>query len=209
MAAPRSRATTPRCSSPCARAWPSRVHNASVLLLTHPSLEGIRSGSGLSGSTAWHNSVRARCVFNFSETGWQRRRARSIGPACAGVAEKQLRPTARDRHAALEGRRVGGRGRRADTLEQQLRWRNIDAMFSTAARTQSTSSDLSPTSRASTMRRPNLPTASRCETPSRASARNELENAMDRLFDSRRIMRNSRDPPSRQRPASSRRCNVV
>jgi RecA-family ATPase len=36
---------------------------AGVLMLTHPSLEGIRSGSGLSGSTAWHNSCRARCVL--------------------------------------------------------------------------------------------------------------------------------------------------
>jgi RecA-family ATPase len=34
--------------------------NAGVILCTHPSLTGISSGSGLSGSTAWHNSVRAR-----------------------------------------------------------------------------------------------------------------------------------------------------
>jgi RecA-family ATPase len=41
---------------------------AGVLLIAHPSLEGIRSGSGLSGSTAWHNSVRARAYFqNLSE----------------------------------------------------------------------------------------------------------------------------------------------
>jgi RecA-family ATPase len=38
-------------------------NDTAVLLLTHPSLEGIRSGTGLSGSTAWHNSVRSRCVF--------------------------------------------------------------------------------------------------------------------------------------------------
>ena len=44
-------------------------NDASVLMLTHPSLEGIRSGSGLSGSTAWHNSVRSRCVMKkFSAT---------------------------------------------------------------------------------------------------------------------------------------------
>ena len=34
--------------------------NGSVVLLSHPSLTGINSGTGLSGSTAWHNSVRAR-----------------------------------------------------------------------------------------------------------------------------------------------------
>ena len=33
---------------------------AAVILSSHPSLTGINSGSGLSGSTAWHNSVRAR-----------------------------------------------------------------------------------------------------------------------------------------------------
>ncbi len=35
-------------------------HEMSVLLLSHPSLTGINSGSGMSGSTAWNNSVRSR-----------------------------------------------------------------------------------------------------------------------------------------------------
>jgi RecA-family ATPase len=34
--------------------------DGAVILLSHPSLTGINSGSGISGSTAWHNSVRAR-----------------------------------------------------------------------------------------------------------------------------------------------------
>jgi RecA-family ATPase len=34
--------------------------DAAVILLSHPSLAGIHSGSGLSGSTAWNNSVRSR-----------------------------------------------------------------------------------------------------------------------------------------------------
>jgi RecA-family ATPase len=36
------------------------VADGTVNLLAHPSLQGISSGSGLSGSTGWHNSVRAR-----------------------------------------------------------------------------------------------------------------------------------------------------
>jgi RecA-family ATPase len=36
------------------------VANGSLVLLSHPSLTGIVSDSGLSGSTAWHNSVRSR-----------------------------------------------------------------------------------------------------------------------------------------------------
>jgi RecA-family ATPase len=36
------------------------VANGSVVLISHPSLTGINTGSGLSGSTQWHNAVRAR-----------------------------------------------------------------------------------------------------------------------------------------------------
>jgi RecA-family ATPase/5S rRNA maturation endonuclease (ribonuclease M5) len=35
-----------------------------VLLCSHPSLSGMNSGSGLSGSTAWHNSVRGRAYLS-------------------------------------------------------------------------------------------------------------------------------------------------
>jgi RecA-family ATPase len=42
--------------------------NCSVLLCSHPSLTGINSGSGLSGSTGWHNSVRARMFFRTAAT---------------------------------------------------------------------------------------------------------------------------------------------
>jgi DNA polymerase len=39
------------------------VAQGSTMLIAHPSLTGISSGSGLSGSTAWHNAVRARFVM--------------------------------------------------------------------------------------------------------------------------------------------------
>jgi RecA-family ATPase len=35
-------------------------HEAAILLLAHPSLSGLSSGTGASGSTAWNNSVRSR-----------------------------------------------------------------------------------------------------------------------------------------------------
>lgn len=38
--------------------------NCAVLLLAHPSLTGLSSGSGLSGSTAWHGSVRSRLYLS-------------------------------------------------------------------------------------------------------------------------------------------------
>jgi RecA-family ATPase len=60
---------------------------AAVILVSHPSVYGSSSGSGLSGSTAWHNSVRARIYFTAMETddGVTRRkvefRKNNYGPA--------------------------------------------------------------------------------------------------------------------------------
>ncbi|MPZ36596.1 MAG: AAA family ATPase [Rhizobiales bacterium] len=42
--------------------------DCSVMLLSHPSLTGINTGTGLSGSTGWHNSVRARMFFKTAAT---------------------------------------------------------------------------------------------------------------------------------------------
>jgi RecA-family ATPase len=36
------------------------INDGGVILNAHPSLTGLNSGSGLSGNTAWHNSVRGR-----------------------------------------------------------------------------------------------------------------------------------------------------
>ena len=38
-------------------------HGCAVLMLSHPSLSGMSSGSGSSGSTGWNNSVRSRLYF--------------------------------------------------------------------------------------------------------------------------------------------------
>lgn len=42
--------------------------DCSVLLLSHPSLTGINSGTGTSGSTAWSNSVRSRLYLEVPRT---------------------------------------------------------------------------------------------------------------------------------------------
>jgi RecA-family ATPase len=42
--------------------------NSAVLIALHPSLTGISTGTGLSGSTAWHNSVRARAYLTSEKT---------------------------------------------------------------------------------------------------------------------------------------------
>jgi RecA-family ATPase len=175
-------------------------NNASVLLLTHPSLEGIRSGSGLSGSTAWHNSVRARCVFkHFSEKDgdddaepdrdlrileW---RKNNYGPP---------RDTATLRWKAgvwvVEG---GG----ADTLEQQLRWRNIDAMYLDCLRKR-----LEQQRPVSDRPGKNYAPTEFADMPAARDAKpritsNDFRKAMDRLFDSGRIVVKIEGSASRQR----------
>lgn len=42
---------------------PAITTGAAVLLIQHPSLSGLASGSGTSGSTGWNNSVRSRLNF--------------------------------------------------------------------------------------------------------------------------------------------------
>jgi RecA-family ATPase len=42
--------------------------NAGLLLTSHPSLTGISTGTGLSGSTAWNASVRSRLYFKRATT---------------------------------------------------------------------------------------------------------------------------------------------
>ena len=42
--------------------------NAGLVLTSHPSVSGINSGSGTSGSTGWHNSARARIYFKRAVT---------------------------------------------------------------------------------------------------------------------------------------------
>jgi RecA-family ATPase len=38
----------------------AKINDGGVILNAHPSLSGLASGSGLSGTTAWHNTVRGR-----------------------------------------------------------------------------------------------------------------------------------------------------
>ena len=40
---------------------------AAVILLAHPSMSGMQSGSGTSGSTHWHNAVRSRLYLTYGE----------------------------------------------------------------------------------------------------------------------------------------------
>lgn len=71
-----------------------------VMLLGHPSLTGINSGSGTSGSTQWHNSVRSRLYMSrIIQDGYEpdtRRRVLSIKKQNYGETGTELAMTWQD-----------------------------------------------------------------------------------------------------------------
>ena len=84
------------------------VSNGSVVLLSHPSLTGISTGSGISGSTAWHNSVRSR----FYMTAPRSRPANSRTPTCArSYSRKPITAARAIAWCSLSARPVPARGR--------------------------------------------------------------------------------------------------
>lgn len=67
----------------------ARQHDAAVVLIGHPSRQGMRDGSGYSGSTAWHNSVRSRLYLTWDDDSGERvlRREKSNYGAVDGQGE--------------------------------------------------------------------------------------------------------------------------
>jgi len=47
----------------------AQINDGAVLLMSHPSVAGLNTGSGLSGSTAWNNSVRSRLYLTKPKAG--------------------------------------------------------------------------------------------------------------------------------------------
>ena len=83
------------------------VADGSVVLLSHPSLTGINTGSGISGSTAWHNSVRARMYMTAPKIE-SRRAARHRCPGNP-VQEIKLWPRRRQHGPPISARAVPAR----------------------------------------------------------------------------------------------------
>jgi hypothetical protein len=83
--------------------------NAYVLVNSHPSLTGKKSGSGLSGSTGWHNSVRARAYFTAVKTD----KEDEPDPTLRRLEfkKKPLRPDCAKHRSALAARRLHPRRR--------------------------------------------------------------------------------------------------
>ena len=95
-------------------------HKLAVLLLSHPSLSGLNSGTGTSGSTAWSNSAALGSIWKPSRT------------------RRELRPTLtsascgpRKRTTAREAARSACAGRRAASSARADRWRSLSPRLAT------------------------------------------------------------------------------
>lgn len=162
------------------------TYGCAVLLLSHPSLTGLGSGSGSSGSTAWNNSVRSRLYLTRPEDETERKRDPDL---------RVLR-TMKLNYAAGVGD------------ERPLRWRDGRFVVSVARVTVEADAEAAflaqlakftqqkriVSAKVSLAYAPKLFNES-CPTISRK----QFEGAMNRLFDSGEIVICVYGPPSKQR----------
>lgn len=100
----------------------ARINDGGVLLMAHPSLTGLNTGSGLSGSTAWHNSVRGRLYLSKPPTidGEEEQsdaRILKLMKSNYGRAGEQLKLVWRDHVFALDDQGRGWSGNVVDRIE--------------------------------------------------------------------------------------------
>lgn len=166
--------------------------DAGVILIAHPSLEGIRSGSGLSGSTAWHNSVRARAYFqNLSDDErdndlrvleWMKS---NYGPICERVV-------VRYKNGVYVPEPSSG------SAEQLMAQRAVEGVLLDVLRRfvkdgRDVSSKPSPSYLPAVFAR-----ETECKNAKPAIRKSDLEDAMSRLFAAGRISNETIGPPSRR-----------
>ncbi|MBX3498071.1 MAG: AAA family ATPase [Alphaproteobacteria bacterium] len=101
----------------------AKINDGGVILNAHPSLTGLNSGSGLSGSTAWHNTVRGRLYLTKPQTMEGEddeetdQRLLKLMKSNYGRAGEKLRLVWRDHVFVLEERARGTGGTFVDRLE--------------------------------------------------------------------------------------------
>jgi len=71
-------------------AYLSRRHNAALLGLYHPSLSGMATGTGTSGSTAWEGSFRSRLYLDRPDSDTDTRTLKRMKANYAGLGEHKL-----------------------------------------------------------------------------------------------------------------------
>ena len=170
-------------------------HDLAVLLLAHPSLVGLSSGSGTSGSTAWSNSVRARLYLETIKGDDGReldaaRRVLRVKKANYAPSGTELLLRWSEGCFILEG--AGGASAGGDRLTAQAREERI--FFDLVASFNAQGRDVSP-NRSNTY----APTVFAKHPDAEGLRKDRLEDAMNRLLKEGRIKVQTSGPPSRQR----------
>jgi RecA-family ATPase len=168
------------------------VADGSVVLLGHPSLQGISSGSGLSGSTGWHNSVRARMYLRSPQ------------------GEKDEQPDSDLRELQFLKNNYGRKAERVvlrfrngvfvpelglSIVERAAREQGIDATFlAVLGKLVASGRTVCPSPNAFNY----APTVIAGHPDGKAHGRKEYQAAMERLLDAGKIHIASSGPPSKQ-----------
>ena len=167
--------------------------DGSVVLLSHPSLTGINSGSGLSGSTAWHNSVRARMYLKSPEPEEGEQpdsdlrelvcKKNNYGPVSESIVVRY-----REGLFVLENNR--------SALDQLAHERRVDdAFLSVLKKLNEQNRPCSPNKHAGNF----APTVINKHPDGKAFNKKELEAAMERLINANTIHIENVGPPSKQK----------
>ena len=166
-------------------------HNLAVVLIAHPSLEGMRNGSGSSGSTAWNNSVRARVYLERAKNEEDRKndpdfRILSVKKSNYGPAGVEMRLRWRDGAFVLDGS-GNGFDKLAASAKAERVFLDQLAAFTAQGR------DVSDSPGANY-----APTQFEKQGPDPQS-KTDLKQAMQRLFSAKRIRVETFGPSSRRR----------
>jgi RecA-family ATPase len=163
---------------------------AGVLLIAHPSLEGIRSGSGISGSTAWHNSVRARAYFQNLSDDDRDNDLRVLEWMKSNYGPVSERMVVRYKNGVYVPEPSQGS---AEQLMAERQWEALflDLLRRLAKDGRSVSSKVSNTYAPSVF-------AKMPEAKAAKARKSDLEDAMERLFAATRITNEEYGPPSKR-----------
>jgi RecA-family ATPase len=170
--------------------------DCAVLILTHPSMSGMASGKGTSGTTAWNNSVRSRLYFSRpeDEEGEEEiendQRELTVMKANFAARGESVKIVYHDGVFVLPGSQPA-HVREANTQKADEVFASLLATFHASGRPVSPSP--------STIYAPTLFEKEAAAKAARIK-RNDLAAAMSRLLDQGRIETVMEGPPSKRRP---------
>jgi RecA-family ATPase len=170
--------------------------DSALILVAHPSLQGITSDSGLSGSTAWHNSVRARMYLKKAPGDDTSLRALEVKKNNYGPVTETILLRWQDGVYVAEG--VGAPEEQAEqVLERLAEEEKIDQLFLTILR-RFTKQRRNVSDKTGTTYAP-FQFAKEAEAKKLKATADALADAMRRLFTAEKIRNVSEGPPSRLR----------